>query len=60
MLCPALDFYLVFLLCLFGFLSLVTDICSCTVLDLYASLAVVTTEEGKEEKADNLRHEQVL
>lgn len=38
MLCPALDFYLVFLLCLFGFLSLVTDIWSCMILDLCASL----------------------
>lgn len=35
---PALDFYRIFLLCLFGFLSLVTDIWSCMILDLCASL----------------------
>lgn len=51
--CSALTLNLTFVVYLLDFLSLDTDIWSCIILDLYASLALVETVKVEEEQADN-------
>lgn len=52
-LCSALTLNLTFVVYLLDFLSLDTDIWSCIILDLYASLVLVETVKVEEEQADN-------